>query len=328
MTQSARATFSEMSASQRPVVITGAAGFIGSNLADRLVREGARVIAVDDLSQGIREQVPAGAEFVEMDVRSPELFDVLAGARAVFHLAAKNCISDCQSDPVAAASTNVTGTVNVLECARLAGVRRVIYAESSALYEGVDRFPTPEDDVAAESMYAVSKLAGRHFAEAYARFHDFELTALRYFCVYGPRQDYRRSVPPVMSAFILKLLAGERPTIFGSGEKRRDFVYVDDVNDFHVRCLMDARTVGGTYNLGSGTDYSVSEIYATIRQLLGSNIEALKAPDLPGEAQRTLADVSRANALGWRPRVSLEEGLRRSIDYIRAHVVGGAGVSA
>jgi UDP-glucose 4-epimerase len=102
-------------------------------------------------------------------------------------------------------------------------------------------------------MYAVTKHAGSAFADAYARFHDMNMTALRYFCVYGPRQDYRRTIPPVMSAFIIRLLRGERPTIYGTGEKRRDFVYVDDVNDFHVQCLHDERTHGGTFNLGSGT---------------------------------------------------------------------------
>jgi UDP-glucose 4-epimerase len=182
--------------------------------------------------------------------------------------------------------------------------------------------------VAAVSMYAVSKLAGREFAEAYARFHDFQLTALRYFCVYGPRQDYRRSVPPVMSAFILKLLAGERPTIYGTGEKRRDFVYVDDVNDFHLQCLDDPRTIGGTFNLGSGEDASVREIFERIRRLLGSDVEPLQAPDLPGEAQRTLADTARARALGWSPQVDLDEGLRRSIAYIRTHVLDGIGAGA
>jgi nucleoside-diphosphate-sugar epimerase len=319
-----RGTYSDVSTHHRPVVVTGAAGFIGSNLSDRLIREGRRVIAVDDLSQGVRSQVPLDAEFVELDVRAPELTEVLRGAGAIFHLAAKNCISDCQQDPVAAASHNVTGTVNLLESARQAGVRRVIYAESSALYEGIDTFPTPEDRIAPRSVYAVSKSAGREFAECYARFHDFELTALRYFCVYGPRQDYRRTVPPIMTAFILELLAGRQPTIFGTGEKRRDFVYVDDVNDFHLQCLSDRRTIGGTYNLGSGVDHSVREIYAAIAALLGSPLEPRHAPDLPGEAQRTLADVSRARALGWTPRVGLAEGLRRSIRYIREHVPADA----
>lgn len=304
-----------------PVVITGVAGFIGSNLADRLLAEGYRVVGVDDLSYGVIEQVPAGVDFRCLDVRDPGLAEVLAGAGAVFHLAAKNCISDCQQDPVETCSINVLGTVNLFEAARRAGVRRVIYAESSALYEGSSELPTAESAESPESFYAVSKVAGRRFAEAYARFHGLETTALRYFCVYGPRQDYRRTIPPVMSAFILRLLRGERPTIYGTGEKRRDFVYVDDVNDFHLRCLTDRRTVGGVYNLGSGRSHSVREIYDLIQALLGTSVEPHHAADLPGEAEETRADIGAARALGWEPRVELEEGLRRSIAYIREHVL-------
>lgn len=304
-----------------PVVITGVAGFIGSNLADRLLAEGYRVVGVDDLSYGVLEQVPAGVEFHRLDIRDPGVERVLSGAAAIFHLAAKNCIYDCQVDPVETCSINVLGTVNLFEAARRAGVRRVIYAESSALYEGSSRLPTPESEESPESFYAVSKVAGRRFAEAYARFHGLETTALRYFCVYGPRQDYRRTIPPVMSAFILKLLRGERPTIYGTGEKRRDFVYVDDVNDFHLLCLTDRRTVGGVYNLGSGRSHSVREIYDLIRGLLGVELEPEYAADLPGEAEETLAEITAARSLGWEPRVGLEEGLRRSIEYIREHVL-------
>jgi UDP-glucose 4-epimerase len=220
------------------------------------------------------------------------------------------------------ASINVVGTANVLEGARRGGVRKVVYAESSALYEGSERLPTPESEEAPRSFYAVSKLAARHFADAYARFHDLNLTALRYFCVYGPRQDYRRTIPPVMSAFILHLLRGTRPTIYGSGEKRRDFVYVDDVNDFHLMCLHDARTDGGVFNLGSGTSHSVREVFDAVQRLLGTSIEPHHAPDLPGEARETRGDVAAARALGWRPRVDLEEGLRRQVRYIREHVLG------
>jgi nucleoside-diphosphate-sugar epimerase len=302
------------------IVVTGVAGFIGSNLADRLVAEGYEVVGVDDLSYGVIEQVPEGVEFHRVDIRSPELYPLLEGSRAVFHLAAKDCIADCQVDPVETSSINVLGTVNVFEAARRAGVRRVVYAESSALYEGSTVLPTPESEEAAESFYAVSKVAGRRFAEAYARFHGLELTALRYFCVYGPRQDYRRTIPPVMSAFIIKLLRGERPTIYGTGEKRRDFVYVDDVNDFHLRCLDDPRTVGGVYNLGSGRSHSVREIYDVIQGLLGTSLEPDHRPDLPGEAQESCADISAALSLGWSPRVGLEEGLERSIEFIRRHL--------
>jgi nucleoside-diphosphate-sugar epimerase len=301
--------------------VTGAAGFIGSNLADRLLALGHDVVGIDNLAYGPREQVPEGVDFRRVDIREPGLDLHMTGCDAVFHLAAKNCIPDCQADPVETADINVTGTVNVFEAARRAGVRRVVYAESSALYEGSDRLPTPETELAPRSVYAISKLAGMAFAEGYARFHGLELTALRYFGVYGPRQDYRRTIPPVMSAFILKLLRGERPVIYGTGEKRRDFVYVDDVNDFHLLCLHDRRTIGETYNLGFGTPYSVGEIYARVAALLGSSLEPIHRPDLAGEAQTTHANITKARALGWEPKVDLDEGLRRTIRYIAEHVL-------
>jgi nucleoside-diphosphate-sugar epimerase len=299
------------------ILITGVAGFIGSNLADRLLREGHDVVGIDNLAYGPREQVPSGVDFMLADIRDPALAKYLRGADALFHLAAKNCIADCQTDPVETSDINVSGTVNVFRAAVEANVRRVIYAESSALYEGSTRFPTPESDVAPRSFYAVSKLSGMLFADAFARFHGLSTTALRYFCVYGPRQDYRRSIPPVMSAFIIKLLNGQQPVIYGSGEKRRDFVYVDDVNDFHVQCLNDERTVGRVFNLGTGTNHSVREIYDIIARLLETSIRPSFRPDLPGEAEQNLADVSAARALGWEPRTDLEAGLRASIDYIR-----------
>jgi nucleoside-diphosphate-sugar epimerase len=304
----------------RTVLITGVAGFIGSNLADRLVADGHRVIGIDDLSAGVIEQVPDGVEFHQADIRSPsihELFQPDAGVPdVVFHLAAKNCIADCQADPVETTSVNVLGTVNVLEAARRAGVRKVIYAESSAIYEGSERLPTPESEAAPESFYAVSKQAGHDFARAYARFHHMRLTGLRYFCVYGPRQDYRRTIPPVMSAFIMKLLRGERPTIYGTGEKRRDFVYVDDVNRFHIQCMTDERTDGRVFNVGSGRSWSVREIFDVISAQLGSDLEPEYAPDLPGEARETLADIGAAKALGWEMEVGLEEGVGRMIGYL------------
>lgn len=310
-----------MSRSDRArILVTGVAGFIGSNLAVRLLAEGYEVLGIDDLSQGVIEQVPDGVDLHQVDIRAPAIHSLFRDVDAVFHLAAKNCISDCQREPVEAASINVVGTVNVFEAARCAGVRRVIYAESSALYEGVAELPTAEDRVAASSIYAITKLAAAEFGAAYTRFHDMNLTALRYFCVYGPRQDYRRSVPPVMSAFIIKLLRGERPVIYGSGDKRRDFVYVDDINDFHMQCLSDERTFGGTFNLGSGSSHSVREILAGIQSILGTDIEPLHEPDLPGEAEATLADIGRARALGWTPRVTLRAGLEESIRYIREHV--------
>jgi UDP-glucose 4-epimerase len=303
------------------ILITGVAGFIGSNLAVRLLDEGYEVAGVDDLSQGVREQVPPGVEFHELDVRTPSIQPLFRHIDAVFHLAARNCIPDCQREPVEAVAVNVLGTASVFEAARAAGVRRVIHAESSALYEGVVAIPTGEDYIAPRSIYAITKHAAAEIGSAYARYYDMNVTALRYFCVYGPRQDYRRTVPPVMSAFIIRLLRGERPIIYGTGGKRRDFIYVDDVNDFHVQCLRDTRTHNGTFNLGSGRDYSVAEILSRIQSLLGTAIEPEYHADQPVEAARTCADITRAQALGWSPRTDLSDGLARSIRYIREHVL-------
>ena len=313
------------------ILITGVAGFIGSNLAARLLREGYEVVGIDNLAYGLKGNIPEGVIFQQLDIRSKEVYPLLEGIDTVFHLAAKNCIADCQADPVETAEINVAGTVNIFEAARRAGVRKIIYAESSALYEGSDIYPTPESEVKPESFYAISKLASMHFAEAYKRYfgsrsthhsslitdHPLCFTALRYFCVYGPVQDYRRTIPPVMSAFIIKLLKGEQPTIYGTGEKRRDFVYVDDVNDFHIACLKDARTNGKTFNIGSGVNYSVKEILIMISRMLSVTPNPIYKDDLPGEAQVTLADITRARALGWEPKTTLEKGLERSIEYIR-----------
>jgi UDP-glucose 4-epimerase len=303
------------------IVITGVAGFIGSNLAERLLAEDHEVIGIDNLAYGLREQIPAGVKFCELDIRDRQLWELLRPSDVVFHLAAKNCISDCQDDPVETASINVTGTVNVFEASRRAGAAKVVYAESSALYEGSDVLPTPESEARPQSFYAVSKLAAMAFAEAFRRYHRMRMTALRYFCVYGPRQDYRRAIPPVMSAFIIRLMRGEQPVIYGTGEKRRDFIHVDDVNDFHLRCISDSRTDGRVFNLGSGVSYSVKEIYQQVAKLLESKTIPAYRPDLLGEAEETLADICAAKALGWQPKITLEQGLASFVDYYRVRGV-------
>ncbi|HUI28814.1 MAG TPA: NAD-dependent epimerase/dehydratase family protein [Candidatus Acidoferrales bacterium] len=311
------------SPSRLTVLITGAAGFIGSNLADRLLVKGYRVIGIDNLSFGSLEQVPEAVEFHKLDIRDNSIYPLFQGSDYVFHLAAKNCISDCQSDPVETADINVRGTVNVFEAASRAKVKKVIYAESSSLYEGSKTLPTPETEINPVSFYAISKFSSMYFAEGYSRFFGLATTALRYFCVYGPRQDYRRTIPPVFSAFIIKLLRGERPVIYGTGEKRRDFIHVDDVNDFHELCITDPRTTSKVFNLGSGSNLSVNEIFSIIASLLGSQMKPIYQGDLPGEAVANLADITEARKLGWEPKVDLKTGLATSIDYIRKELAKG-----
>jgi len=303
------------------ILITGVAGFIGSNLADYLLKKGYEIVGIDDLSYGLIDQVPQKVEFHEINIIDKKIFSLFNNIDIVFHLAAKNCISDCQLDPVETARINVCGTVNIFEAGKQARVKKIIYAESSAVYEGSSFFPTSEKDENPESFYAVSKMAGKLFADAYIRFSELNLIALRYFNVYGPRQDYRRSIPPLMSALIIKLLKGEKPVIFGNGEKRRDFVYIDDVNRFHELLITNPNINNNTFNIGYGKNHSVLEVFKVISELLNSQIEPVHKPDLPGEAFQNLADISRAKDIGWEPQVNLEKGLKLSIAYIRKYIL-------
>jgi len=306
---------------QRCVLVTGVAGFVGSNLAKRLLDSGHEVKGIDNLSAGTLENLDARVDFHQADIRDPNIHSLFEGVDGVFHLAAKNCLSECLKDPLGAASANVLGTLNILEAARKARVRKVIYADTSAEYEGITEFPTNEKKIRPIGVYAASKHGGATFCESYSELYKMNITTLRYFNVYGPAQDWRRVVPPVMSAFIIRMLSGEQPVIYGTGEKRRDFIYVDDVNDFHLLALDDARADGEVFNVGSGINFSVNEIFELIEEQLKSGLRPISKPDLPGEAEVTLADIAKSRSLGWKPKVDIREGVRLSIQYIREKVM-------
>jgi nucleoside-diphosphate-sugar epimerase len=307
------------------VVVTGVAGFVGSNLAGALLDRGYEVVGIDDLSQGTLENIPSGVRFHQIDICEEAIQPLFAGADTVFHLAAKNCLPDCAAHPLQTSLVNVSGTVQVLEAARRASVRKFIYADSSAEYEGISELPSRIDCVCPIGTYAVSKRSGALFCESYRRMFGLNVTVLRYFNVYGPAQDWRRVIPPVMSAFILKMLRGEAPVIFGTGQKRRDFIYVDDVNRFQMLAMADPRADGRTFNVGSGTNHSVLQVYELIESILRTGIKPTHGPELPGDTEATLADISDSVAMGWTPEVSLEQGIRRSIDYIRTRVLAASG---
>lgn len=304
-------------ANREKIVVTGAAGFVGSNLCRALLQEGYAVIAIDNLSAGTRENLPAGVEFHQLDICDPDVGRVFSGASTVFHLAAKNCLADCAASPVETARINVAGTANILAATVAHKIPHLVYADTSAEYEGVFDFPSKTGTVRPLSVYACAKRGGALLCDAFAHLHGLQVSTVRYFNVYGPAQDFRRVIPPVMSAFTIRLLEGKRPWIYGTGTKSRDFIHVDDVNSFHIKLLEQPEIRGGTYNLGTGKDYSVLEIFEKIEGLLKTGIQPEFREELPAEAQRTLGDISATLATGWKPTVSLEEGLTRFIDYTR-----------
>ncbi|MEK9173139.1 MAG: NAD-dependent epimerase/dehydratase family protein [Patescibacteria group bacterium] len=299
------------------ILITGVAGFIGSNLARRLLEAGYSVLGLDNLAHGVETQVPKGVEFHKLDIRSRDIFPVFKGVDFVFHLAAKNCIPDCEEDPVETSDINITGTTNILEASRKAGVKKIINAESASVYEGTGVFPTPEAEVKPRSFYAVSKFCGSLIAQKYREAYGLNVIGLRYFGVYGPRQDYRRLIPPVISAFIIKLLKREPPIIYGTGHQRKDFVYIDDINDFHLICLKEG-VKNDTFNVGSGENYSILELLDLVSSLVGIKIDPIFKPALlEMDPPVNLADISKAKKMGWRPQTSLVDGLKENIAYIK-----------
>ncbi len=295
---------------QSKMLITGVAGFIGSNLADRLLEAGYQVVGIDNLAYGLGEQISSAVEFHREDIRSEDLYKHFQGIDTVFHLAAKNDLIACQRNPVETMQINVAGTANVFEAARRAGVRKVVLASSSALEEGEARL---------NGFYAMSKIACERIAVGYMQAFGLPYVVVRYFNVYGPRQDYRRLNPPVISAFMINVLKNEIPTLFeGYQQNKRDFVFVDDINDFHVQCINDDRLNGGLYRLGGGQTYAMDEVWMGVKSVTGSELSAVVKPRKHEDTPTvTLADISAACRMGWKPRTSFEDGLRAQWKFLQ-----------
>src|SRR5258708_1935978 len=217
----------------KKILVTGVAGFVGGQLASRLIKEGYEVVGIDNLSAGIIDNVPPGADLHVLDITDQAIFPLFQNVDAVFHLAALTCLPDCMAHPVRTSTVNVVGTVSVLEAARLARVPKVLYGDTGAEYEGILELPSRVDRVAPIGVYAASKRAGALFCESYEKLYGLNITTLRYFNIYGPGQDWRRPVPPIISSFIMRLAQGKPPAFYGNGRQRRDYIYIDDVTDFN-----------------------------------------------------------------------------------------------
>ena len=297
------------------ILLTGGAGFIGSHVADRLLERGHEVAVVDDLSSGKRENVPGGARFYEKDVRGgcKEVFEDF-GPEALCHQAAQMDVRRSVREPDFDADVNVLGTVRLLQNCVGHGVRRVVFASTGGAVYGEQReFPaTEEHSQYPISPYGVSKLAGERYLHFYDVQHGVSYAALRYANVYGPRQDPHGEAG-VVAIFCGNLAANRPSTINGTGEQTRDYVYVGDVVRANVLAL-ENEAPNGAYNVGTGVETSVNELYDRMRRLSGVNLPPQRRPQLPGEQRRSCVDPSQASrALSWWPKVDLDMGLKETL---------------
>ena len=306
--------------------MTGGAGFIGSHIVETLVNRGEKVRVLDNLMTGKYENIAnfeGRIEFILGDIRD---FNVLGkavdGVDTIFHEAAIPSVPRSVEDPQLNHDSNVNGTFNVLLAARDAGVRRVVYAASSSAYGEIGTGEKKEDQLPSPlSPYAVAKLVGEYYCQVFTRVYGLETVSLRYFNVFGPRQDPSSPYSGVISKFVTTLLNGDRPMIFGDGEQSRDFTYVANVVDANIRAAESADAVGEVINLGVNQRTTLNQLLSELQKIIGTNIAPQYEPPRAGDIRHSLADISRAEKLlGFKPLIGLEEGLKATVDWYRRNV--------
>jgi UDP-glucose 4-epimerase len=311
-------------------LVTGGAGFVGSHLVEALIRRGDRVRVLDSLVTGkllnlvaVRSQI----EFIEADLNdTAALARAALGCEVVFHQAALASVPRSIEDPLSTHATCATGTLHVLDCARRAGVRRVVYAASSSAYGNQ---PTPrksEADLPSPlSPYAAAKLAGELYCEAFWHSYGLETVCLRYFNVFGPRQDPNGPYAAVIPLFIQAVLSGSPPTIYGDGRQTRDFTYVENVVQANLLAATAPGAPGKVFNVGSGDATNLLDLLATLNAVAGTNMEPYFAPPRAGDVRDSLAEISQARQiLDYRPVCDFRSGLERTLDYYRSAASTGA----
>ncbi|HEX2088127.1 MAG TPA: SDR family oxidoreductase [Solirubrobacteraceae bacterium] len=305
------------------VLVTGGAGFIGSNLAARLVQDGHEVRVLDNFSTGHRRNlrpILEDVEVVEGDIQSYERTTRAArGIEVVFHQAAMPSVPRSIEDPLTSTSTNVTGTLNVMLAARDNGARRVVFASSSSIYGANPTLPKHEDAVPQPfSPYAVAKLAGEGYCRAFREVYGLETVALRYFNVFGPHQDPDSHYAAVIPRFILAALRGTAPTVYGDGEQTRDFTYVDNVVEANLLAAEAPGVTSEPMNVACGRRISLNELLAAVAEITGTELRTRYVDPRPGDVRHSHAAIDRAaEQIGYACRVGFREGLERTVAHYR-----------
>ena len=306
-------------------LVTGGAGFIGSHLVHRLVEQNHKVRVLDNLATGKRHNLDVVAgkiDFIEGDMRDAAICNrACAGVEVVFHEAALPSVPKSIEDPQPSHSTNMDGTFNMLMAARDAKVRRFVYAASSSAYGDTPTLPKVESMRETPlSPYAIQKLAGEHYCSVFAQCFGLQTISIRYFNVFGPRQDPASQYAAAIPAFVTKILAGESPMIYGDGEQTRDFTYIENVIHANLLAANAPRTNGEVCNVACGEHVTVNQVIAEINKLLGTNVKPRYVPERPGDIKHSWADIELAGKLlGFKPVVGFNEGLRRAIDWYKAN---------
>ena len=314
------------------VLVTGGAGFIGSHIASSLVSNGARVRVLDDLSTGHREnieEIGGDVDFIQGSVADDDLLaKVLDGVEVVFHEAAIPSVPRSVEAPRQTHVASVDGTFSLLLAARDKGVRRVVYAASSSAYGDQPTLPKSEQMAPDPlSPYAVAKLVGEYYCRAFTRVYGLETVSLRYFNVFGPRQDPGSQYSGVVSLFISCLLSGKQPVIYGDGEQSRDFTYIDNVVAANLSAATAKGAAGKVINVANGKRVTLNELLAELKELTGNQhvVAEYREPRV-GDVKHSLADISRAQEfLGYETKVDLREGLQRTIDWWKTSRFAGRG---
>lgn len=307
---------------RKRVAVTGGAGFIGSHLAEELVQRSYYVIILDDLSTGRVENLgdllgKGDAEFIQGSITDLSLLQKLfQGVHYVFHLAAVSSVPRSVKNPRASHEVNATGTLDVLLAARDNSVKKLIYASSSSVYGDTPTLPKREDmPPKPQSPYAVTKLVGEYYCQVFQKVYGLPTVCLRYFNVYGPRQDSDSQYAAVIPRFIKRISEGSPPIIFGDGEQTRDCTFVRDAVEASILAAESNAT--GIFNIGTSTRITINRLAGLTVNLLGNSIEPIHGEPRPGDIRHSLADISRAKAFDYEPRWSLEEGLRETIGSLQ-----------